>query len=121
MTTAVTRGADALVRAQAARLDGFATRLDDLEPDDQLAAHDDALAVLTAALTDPGDPDALGRLFRRHLGFNVVGVDVGPDGRDRPSGWKCTCGHELGRIDVVSAYSGHVADAVRAEVLGGES
>ncbi|MFJ1510924.1 hypothetical protein [Cellulosimicrobium funkei] len=59
MTAAVTRGADALVRAQAARLDGFATRLDDLEPDDQLAAHDDALAVLTAALTDRDDPDAL--------------------------------------------------------------
>lgn len=117
MTTSVTRGADALVRAQAARLDGVASRLDDLEPDDQLAAHDDALATLTAAL----DIDELARVQHQHLGFHVASIGVGPDGAERPTGWACSCGHDLGRLDIVPAYTRHVAEAVRAAILGDPS
>jgi len=117
MTAAVTRGADALVRVQAARLDGFATRLDDLEPDDQLAAHDDALATLTAAL----HADELARVQHQHLGFHVASIGVGPDGAERPTGWACSCGHGLGRLDVVPAYTRHVAEAIRAALLGESS
>lgn len=120
MTAAVTRGADALVRTQAARLDGFATRLDDLEPDDQLAAHDDALAVLTAALTDPDDPDALARELRRHtfLRSDRFGME--------PEGWYCDgCGTLVEPIDspktAGEAFAGHQVDALRAAILGGES
>ena len=48
----VEKAADALVRRQAARLDGYTVTLNDLEPDDRTAAIKDVQAVIEAVRGD---------------------------------------------------------------------
>lgn len=104
MSAPVERGAEALVRVQAARLDGFTARLDDLEPEDRAAALDDARAAMSAALTDPDDPDWLKRLLWQAEWDNAGRTPPGPI-EDAP--------------DFVTARYGALADAIRAAILGG--
>jgi len=58
-----------------------------------------AHVIVSAALHDPDDPDALAVVVREHT----------------PSGLRCDCGRDL--VDAAD-WARHVADAVRAAVLG---
>lgn len=70
-----------------------------------------ALAVVSAALRDPDDPDWLARVLDAH-------VDTGAG----PTGAECSCGvvmeHTVDGATMDIYVSRHVADAVRAAILG---
>ncbi len=64
-----------------------------------------ARAILTAALTDPDDPDALAGYVREHT----------PATEQRSGVSRCECGRPI--VDAAD-WSRHVAAAVRAWLLG---
>jgi hypothetical protein len=107
LTPAVDRAAKESFRAgaeNAARLIGLdePVKWSILSAEDQEHVRIQARAAVSAALHDPDDPDALAGYVREHT----------------PSGLRCDCGRDL--VDAAD-WARHVADAVRAEILGGDA
>ncbi|MDF2915967.1 MAG: hypothetical protein K0S70_184 [Microbacterium sp.] len=101
--TPIDRAAEALTRAQ--HVDG---------PEDMSLAEKAARVALSAALTNDADPadDLIARTLLEHRWD-----DGGYDGM----GFLCVCGHVTGPGEdgeTSWAFSVHIADAVRAAILG---